>query len=110
MSTQTQNFDSTIDRGIERKIASALKKRQVPSLRNIRIDSHRGSVTLRGQVYSVYEKHLGYQSALGIEGVGAVVNRLEVVDAPDGYTRKNLKLVGVLACSMLLVIAGGLTL
>lgn len=109
MPAPSQTIDSTVDRGIERKIAAALKKRQVPSLRNLRIDVHRGKVTLQGEVYSIYEKHLGYQSAAGVDGVAVVVNRLEVVPAPKGYGHKDKRLVTAIAAGVALVIVSGVT-
>jgi osmotically-inducible protein OsmY len=47
--------------------------------RNVRLETHTdGQVTIRGQVYSYFEKQMAQEALRHIEGVTEIVNQLDV--------------------------------
>jgi|ERR1700693_5124005 len=56
-----------------------LQERLVLANRRIACEFHEGTLVLRGQVSSFYEKQLAQEAVRTLDGVEQIVNRLEVV-------------------------------
>ncbi|NUQ64331.1 MAG: BON domain-containing protein [Pirellulales bacterium] len=69
------------DRDLERRVANYLVGRQVPSLRQIEVEADRGTVTLRGSVYSFHQKQLCLNCCRRVAGVLELIDEVEVVYA-----------------------------
>jgi len=78
MYEELERFHEEADRDLERRVKAFLADRNLPGLRRLGVRSHRGVVTLRGQVKSFYEKQLGGQSARRVAGVVDVIDATEV--------------------------------
>lgn len=57
-----------------------LQASSYPALRRISCEHHEGMLVLRGKVPTFYMKQLAQEAVRKIEGVGAIVNSLEVGD------------------------------
>jgi osmotically-inducible protein OsmY len=74
------------DRDLERRVLNYLVGRQMPSLRNIQVEAQDGTVILRGQVHSFYQKQLCLNCCRRVAGVQDVVDQVEVVSRePDAW-------------------------
>ncbi|MGE3407409.1 MAG: BON domain-containing protein [Pirellulales bacterium] len=69
---------------LERRIVSYLVGRHVPSLRHISVEAVDGTVTLRGQVRSFYEKQLCHNCCRRVAGVIRLVDSLDVAVVESG--------------------------
>jgi len=78
MYQELERFHEEADRDLERRVTAFLADRNLPALRRLGVRSHRGVVTLRGQVKSFYEKQLGGQSARRVAGVVDVIDAIQV--------------------------------
>jgi hypothetical protein len=78
MYQELERFHEEADRDLERRVTAFLADRNLPALRRLAVRSHRGVVTLRGQVKSFYEKQLGGQSARRVAGVVDVIDAIQV--------------------------------
>jgi osmotically-inducible protein OsmY len=78
MYEELELFHEEADRDLERRVTAFLADRHLPALRRLGVQSHRGVVTLRGQVRSFYEKQLGGQSARRVAGVIDVIDAIQV--------------------------------
>ena len=78
MFEELERFHEEADRDLERRVTAFLADRNLPALRRLGVRSHRGVVTLRGQVRSFYEKQLGGQSARRVAGVIDVIDAIQV--------------------------------
>jgi len=56
-----------------------VQERLVLANRQIACEYHEGTLILRGQVSSFYEKQLAQEAVRTLEGVEQIVNRIEVV-------------------------------
>lgn len=72
------------DRDLERRVTNYLVGRQVPTLRQIRVQADRGTVRLRGQVHSFYHKQLCLNCTRRVAGVLELVDELDVVSGAAG--------------------------
>ncbi len=66
------------DRDLERRVMNFLVGRQVPSLRQIAVEADRGTVILRGRVYSFHHKQLCINCCTRVAGVLRLVDELTV--------------------------------
>jgi osmotically-inducible protein OsmY len=55
-----------------------LHRRLGPAVKNVTFDYDRGTLTLRGQVMSYYQKQLAQEAVIKLDHVREVVNRIEV--------------------------------
>lgn len=75
--------DSGADRDLERRVINFLVGRQVPSLRQIAVEADRGTVTMRGRVYSFHHKQLCINCCTRVAGVLRLVDELTVAAPSD---------------------------
>jgi osmotically-inducible protein OsmY len=54
----------------------------MPGLRNLQVEARNGTVVLRGQVGSFYEKQLGHQCCRRVAGVQKLIDSIDVVSMP----------------------------
>ena len=73
------SVNEAADRDLERRVVNYLRDRQVPSFRRLGVESDNGTVTLRGQVRSFYEKQLSLHSCRRVAGVLRLIDELDVV-------------------------------
>jgi osmotically-inducible protein OsmY len=74
---------SDADRDLERRVMNFLVGRQVPSLRQIAVEADRGTVTMRGRVYSFHHKQLCINCCTRVAGVLRLVDELTVATPSD---------------------------
>ena len=74
---------SGADRDLERRVMNYLVGRQVPSLRQIAVAADRGTVTMRGRVYSFHHKQLCISCCTRVAGVVRLVDELTVATPAD---------------------------
>ena len=74
---------SGADRDLERRVINYLVGRQVPSLRQIAVEADRGTVTMRGRVYSFHHKQLCINCCTRVAGVVRLVDELIVATPSD---------------------------
>jgi osmotically-inducible protein OsmY len=70
---------SEVDRDLERRVVNYLARRHVPGLRQLAVEANNGTVTLRGQVRSFYEKQLSHHCCRRVAGVIRLVDAIDVV-------------------------------
>lgn len=67
------------DQELERRVLSYLERRHVPGLRQLEVQANNGTVTLRGQVRSFYEKQLSHHCCRRVAGVVKLIDAIDVV-------------------------------
>ena len=72
------------DLDLQRRVANFLVGRQMPGLRNLKVEAHDGVVTLRGRVYTFYEKQLCNQCCRRVAGVLELINSVDVLPTTPG--------------------------
>jgi osmotically-inducible protein OsmY len=76
---------------IGRRAEEQLRRSGYLALRDVSCDARRGVVYLRGSLPSYYLKQVAQAIAAGVEGVGHVINRIQVLKpagrAPVGHDR-----------------------
>lgn len=77
METTAPHF-ITKDQDLQRRVVSFLAGRYLPSLRQLQVDVHEGTVTLRGCVTSFYEKQIAIHSCQRVAGVHKLVDAVDV--------------------------------
>jgi osmotically-inducible protein OsmY len=70
------------DRDLERRVKGFLYAKHMPGLRNLQVEASNGTVILRGQVGSFYEKQLGHQCCRRVAGVQKLIDSIDVVSMP----------------------------
>jgi osmotically-inducible protein OsmY len=75
--TRNSHHDLT-DRRMGEQVIQALWGSNMPGLRRIAIEVRRGTVTLRGEVASFYERQTAVARTVSIKGVSRVVDMLRV--------------------------------
>jgi osmotically-inducible protein OsmY len=70
------------DRDLERRVKGFLFGKHMPGLRNLKVEARDGTVVLRGQVGTFYEKQLGHQCCRRVAGVQKLIDSIDVVSAP----------------------------
>ncbi len=66
------------DRELERRIATSLRDRHLPGLRQLKVAASNGTVTLRGRVRSFYEKQMCQNVCQHVAGVVQIVDAVVV--------------------------------
>jgi osmotically-inducible protein OsmY len=74
-----QAISETADRDLERRVVNYLAERHVPGLRHLEVEAHNGTVTLRGRVFSFYEKQLCQAVCRRVAGVVRYNDAVDVV-------------------------------
>ncbi len=67
------------DRDLQGRVVNYLVGRQMPALRNIEVAAQGGTVVLRGEVPSFYQKQLCLNCCRRVAGVQDVVDEVEVI-------------------------------
>ncbi len=78
MQAITETISAEADRDLERRVVNYLAGRHVPGLRHLEVEARNGTVTLRGRVYSFYEKQLCQESCRRVAGVVRYVDAVDV--------------------------------
>ena len=73
------DFTVANDRELERRVTSYLLGRRMPALRQIAVQADHGTVTLRGEVCSLYQKQLCLSCGNCVDGVRELVDDIDVV-------------------------------
>jgi osmotically-inducible protein OsmY len=60
------------------RVHAAIQASPFVSRRGLRFETHRGCVTLRGEVASYFQKQMAQEAVRGLHGVEAIENELEV--------------------------------
>ncbi|HVX16041.1 MAG TPA: BON domain-containing protein [Pirellulales bacterium] len=81
MQAITETISAEADRDLERRVVNYLAGRHVPGLRHLEVEARNGTVTLRGRVYSFYEKQLCQESCRRVAGVVRYVDAVDVAYA-----------------------------
>lgn len=69
------------DRELECRVQTALAACNMPALRRLAVEALDGTVTLRGRVYSFYEKQLSHTHVRHVPGVARLVDAIDVITA-----------------------------
>lgn len=77
---------------LQRRIVSYLEQRHYPAIRDLKISTHNGAVTLQGKLNSFYEKQICISTCQRVAGVLRIIDEMEVATAfgsarnssPDG--------------------------
>ena len=72
-SAQCESHEALADR-----VHAAIQASPFVSRRGLRFETHRGRVTLRGEVRSFFQKQMAQEAVRGLQGVEAIENELEV--------------------------------
>ncbi len=80
--SKQQPVPTLSDQDLEARVRAALAVRLGPAFSRLSVEARSGCVTLRGTVFSYYEKQLGGASAIRVAGVYGLVDAIEVVRAP----------------------------
>ena len=83
MEVRSVDFAHGHDRELERRVINYLAGRHVPSLRQIEVQADRGTVTMRGKVYSFHHKQLCINCCQRVAGVVRLIDELAVVSPSD---------------------------
>lgn len=67
------------DSSLARRVKNYLIGYKMPGLRDVEVEADNGTVTLRGQVHSYYQRQLAIHCCRRVAGVNQLVDELEVV-------------------------------
>ena len=79
MQTSAEIKVSAVDRDLERRVLGFLARSHMPGLRHLAVQACNGTVTLRGQVATFYEKQLGQDCCRRVAGVVKLIDAVDVV-------------------------------
>lgn len=79
MPTAVEYRHDAADRDLERRVLSFLERGHRPGLRSLMVEACNGTVTLRGQVRTFYEKQLGHDCCRRVAGVVKLIDAIDVV-------------------------------
>ena len=82
MVSKAHRRDEAHNRDLARRVANYLLGYKLPHLRNIEVESDRGTVTLRGRVVSYYQKQLCINCSRRVAGVITLIDQIDVVPSP----------------------------
>lgn len=81
MVCQELDFTTRQDRDLERRVCNYLLGRKMPALRQIEVMADNGTVTLRGQVSTYFQKQLCLNCCRRVAGVIELIDQVAVVPA-----------------------------
>jgi osmotically-inducible protein OsmY len=67
------------DQDLKRRVVNYLVGHKMPALRHVDVEADRGTVVLRGRVYSFFQKQLCLNCCRRVAGVIKLVDKLDVV-------------------------------
>lgn len=79
MPSAATNSVQAVDRDLERRVIGFLARSHMPGLRHVEVEACNGTVTLRGQVATFYEKQLGHDCCRRVAGVVKLIDAIDVV-------------------------------
>jgi osmotically-inducible protein OsmY len=82
MTNRTTEVTNEADMGIRRRVLDYVASLQIPSLRQVRVVVENGTLLLRGEVHSFYQKQLLLSCQSRIPGVTKLVDEVRVLDGP----------------------------
>ena len=82
MLAMTETISDVSDRDLERRVTNYLTERHVPGLRHLAVEAHNGMVTVKGRVYSYYEKQLCQAVCRRVAGVVGYIDAVDVSYVP----------------------------
>lgn len=82
MVSSAHHRDDSQDRDLARRVANYLLGHKLPTLRHIEVESDRGTVTLRGRVFSYHQKQLCINCSRRVAGVMTLIDQIDVVPPP----------------------------
>ena len=90
MSSADAMLHSAHDRSLERRVLNYLGQRYMPGLRCLAVEALNGTITLRGEVASFYEKQIAIHTCQRVAGVQRLVDTVTVAqsDAPTPSTTR----------------------
>lgn len=71
------------DRDLEHRVRAFLAAHNVPALRRLSIEADGGTVTLRGRVFTFYEKQLSQQCPRHVAGVRRLIDMVVVASRKE---------------------------
>lgn len=74
MVQSTMRVGREADQELERRVRGTLAGRAYASLKRLDVEAANGTITLRGQVASFYEKQIAFSSCQGLTGVLRIVD------------------------------------
>lgn len=83
MVTFTTNSADAADIALRQRVEIFLAQRHMPALRQVRVEVRKGTVWLRGQVRTFYEKQLLQQCSRRVAGVIRLVDLVEIEAEPS---------------------------
>jgi osmotically-inducible protein OsmY len=78
MVAMTETISEQSDRDLERRVTNYLAGRHVPGLRHLEVEASNGMVTVKGRVYSFYEKQLCQAVCRRVAGVVGYIDAVDV--------------------------------
>jgi len=81
------DLSASHDRDLERRVVNYLLGHKIPALRRIEVEADNGTVVVRGQVPSFYQKQLCIHCSRRVAGVVRLVDQVKVVDSPQAAAR-----------------------
>jgi osmotically-inducible protein OsmY len=76
------SLSATRDGDLQRRVVNYLLGHRMPALRRIEVEADNGTVVVRGQVRSFYQKQLCIHCARRVAGVVRLIDRVHVVEGP----------------------------
>jgi osmotically-inducible protein OsmY len=73
-----KSFGTELDYDLQRRVKNYLNSKQMRSLRDVVVDADNGTVVLRGEVNSFYEKQLCLSCTRRVAGVVELVDEILV--------------------------------
>jgi osmotically-inducible protein OsmY len=73
---------SEADLGIRRRVLDYLASLQIPSLRQVRVVVKNGTLMVRGEVHTFYQKQLLLSCRTRVPGITNVIDEVQVLDGP----------------------------
>lgn len=76
------NEHAMLDQQLHDRVSADLAQRHLPGLRRLIVEVHQGTVTVRGQVRSFYEKQVLQDACRRTAGLGRFIDLVDVASAP----------------------------
>lgn len=74
---------TTADRELQARIVGYLLARNAPAIGQVEVEANNGTVTLRGQVRTFYQRQLCVHCCLRVAGVVQLIDQIHVMDEAD---------------------------
>lgn len=81
--------EEAADRQLERRIRNFLEGRNLPALRDLKVEVRNGAAVISGRVSTFYQKQLATSCCQRVAGVLSVLNQVRVTDLPGVPARRD---------------------